>query len=613
MKRRLSERYKNLSLFSKISMIICFLALALSMIILITSVLYYQYSSSERLLSNAKAATRKAADTLDVNYQNIMERFTTICGTTEFVSDIKTISAEKSTYHLINTQRLVQNELSDLASCNYLVHSAMLLSGDGSTAYTLYNNSMRGSIADLFPKDELASVAGVTFLPQRVSPFRSSISVIPLLIPLTINSAQLSQVDLSGAAPDAYVVLLIDSTKLAESLALNQVNRWENHYFLISASGALLNTPPERPLPPVLTQPRVQELIQALTDGRRSNALYSGSDSYVLAIQLRQSKQVLVNYVPRETLQNLFGSTGAILLFVALMVIFVLIIFSILMTSYVTRPINRLVDIVRQIQNGTYQTKQDFATSDEIGQLCRAINQMYDTIQLQMRRIKQEESEKYRTEIKLLTEQINPHFLYNTLECIQSKVIRGESETASSMIQYLADYLRIGLSGGADLIPVFHELRHANAYVKLMNQRFGQSIMFMYHVTPDLSQRPILKTILQPLVENSIKHGFGIDAPGIPVSVPTIEVQLRSQSGYMIIEVSDNGSGFDTSAAEAIMYGSDPAQKYRHVGLHNVYHRLITYYGKEQVSVTLSSIPYYRNTITIRIPLEDAKIMEKAT
>ena len=260
------------------------------------------------------------------------------------------------------------------------------------------------------------------------------------------------------------------------------------------------------------------------------------------------------------------------------------------------------MEVVHQIEENRYTQRIEFQTNDEIGKLNQAINRMYDTIQQQMVRIKEEESEKYLTQIKLLTEQINPHFLYNTLECIQSEVLRGDSQTASSMIQYLAEYLRIGLSYGADLITVTNELRHANAYIKLMNQRFGQSIIFMYQIGPGLNQHLILKTILQPLVENSIRHGFGIDAPGIPILDPTIQVNFSSSEEVLTIEVIDNGSGFDVEEAEKILYASDP-EALQHVGLHNVYHRLITYYGKDAVEMTLGSIPYYRNTVTIRIPM----------
>lgn len=314
---------------------------------------------------------------------------------------------------------------------------------------------------------------------------------------------------------------------------------------------------------------------------------------------------ILLNCAHRETFLDIFGKTGFTLLLLLVLLVFFLLTISFLMARYITRPVNGLVEVVHQIEENRYTEKLKFTANDEISQLGSAINNMHDTIRRQMIRIKQEEAEKYKTQIQLLTEQINPHFLYNTLECIQSEVLRGNSNTATNMIQYLAEYLRIGLSYGADLITISNELRHADVYIKLMNQRFQQSIIFLYKPSPDLNQRLIPKTILQPLVENSIRHGFGIDASGIPISVPTIEISLRAVEDRLSIGVIDNGSGFDAKTVEAITSGSHTADDKGHVGLHHIYHRLVTYYGKENVQFSFNSIPYYRNEIIISIPLPE--------
>lgn len=598
-------KYKNLPLLSKICIIISTLTLATSSIIMLTFIGYYSRTSSERLLRNAQTVTSNAVNTLEVNFKDILEHFVRTCGTEEFAADIKTMNQPSSSYVVV--ERLVQNELSDLAKCNYMVHSSMMIKGDGSAAYTMYKNPMRRTLEDFIALDELAAVKGITCLPQRSSPFRSSVPVIPILFPVTVSAADYAEVKLDGTVPDLYIVILLDCSKLKGSLDPANVKQSRSVFYLLAQDGTPLNIGTGWEIPQVYDRGSTKGLITSLVSGNQKFLVSIQSDSYLILGKLNQLGLVLLNYVERESIQTIFGNTGMMLIFVLLVVVCILLLLSILMTRYVTRPAKRLTEIIRQIERDEYKERQDFATSDEMGQLCTAINTMYDTIQQQMVRIKQEESEKRMTEIKMLTEQINPHFLYNTLECIQSEVIRGESQTAASMIQYLAEYLRIGLSYGADLITASNELRHANAYIKLMNQRFRQSIIFMYQLSPRLNEKLILKTILQPLVENSIKHGFGIDAPGIPISVPTIEVNFSEEGERLVIEVADNGCGFDVKAAEDIMYATDPEEARRHVGLHNIYHRLISYYGKENVDVVLNSIPYYRSTITIKIPLMDQK------
>ena len=117
-----------------------------------------------------------------------MDRLTAICGTAEFSSDIRMLASPSVSY--IVQERLVQNELSDLAGCNYLVQSALVLSGDGKTAYSLYKNPLPDT-AEFFTEEELYGLHGVTCLPIRQSPLRSRVPVLPLVVPIRVNEAEI--------------------------------------------------------------------------------------------------------------------------------------------------------------------------------------------------------------------------------------------------------------------------------------------------------------------------------------------------------------------------------------------------------------------------------------
>lgn len=599
------KKYKNLSLFSKISCVLCGLTLTLSTIITLTAMVYYRYIFSERLLGGIKTATVSAANTFYMNYTDIIERFVLTCGTEKFKSHIEYLCQSNPSY--LTARNMVQDELSTLSNCNYLVHGAMLLSGDGRTAYTLYNNPLYETAEELFSSAELSQIKGISFLEERKSPFRSRVSVIPILFPVSIIT-QYVELDLSDSAPDAFVIIFLDSSKLQTCLNLTNASETDNIYYLLAADGRLLNNPSAEKtaeISAILDREQTKELLDTAVWNASDCSTFVSPDCYVAAYGLRFGDMILLNCAHRETFLDIFGKTGFTLLLLLVLLVFFLLTISFLMARYITRPVNGLVEVVHQIEENRYTEKLKFTANDEISQLGSAINNMHDTIRRQMIRIKQEEAEKYKTQIQLLTEQINPHFLYNTLECIQSEVLRGNSNTATNMIQYLAEYLRIGLSYGADLITISNELRHADVYIKLMNQRFQQSIIFLYKPSPDLNQRLIPKTILQPLVENSIRHGFGIDASGIPISVPTIEISFHAVEDRLSIGVIDNGSGFDEKTVEAITSGSHTAGDKGHVGLHHIYHRLVTYYGKENVQFSFNSIPYYRNEIIISIPLPE--------
>lgn len=145
----------------KINIVIGGLTLALTVLITAISIFYYSFILSDRLYQRTRQAGKNAAETLNFNYKNIMDRLTAICGTVEFASDIRTLTSPSVSYTV--KERLVQNELSDLAGCNYLVQSSLVLSGDGQTAYSLYRNPLPDS-AQFFTSEDLDAVQGVTCL-----------------------------------------------------------------------------------------------------------------------------------------------------------------------------------------------------------------------------------------------------------------------------------------------------------------------------------------------------------------------------------------------------------------------------------------------------------------
>jgi two-component system sensor histidine kinase YesM len=225
---------------------------------------------------------------------------------------------------------------------------------------------------------------------------------------------------------------------------------------------------------------------------------------------------------------------------------------------------------------------------------------MYSTIQSQISQIKEDEHEKYQLEIQLLAEQINPHLLYNTLEGINLEVLNNHTLVASSMINNLGTFMRIGLNYGDELIMIKNEIAHVEAYINIMNHRTNQSISFQSYAEAGLGEYRILKLILQPLVENSIKHGFKEEKWGEAVCIPLIEVKISRCEGFIRIKVTDNGCGIDIDRAREAVYSGELVNG-QHIGLHNVYTRLKIYYG--EADMDFETIPYYRNSVIIRIPL----------
>jgi two-component system sensor histidine kinase YesM len=159
------------------------------------------------------------------------------------------------------------------------------------------------------------------------------------------------------------------------------------------------------------------------------------------------------------------------------------------------------------------------------------------------------------------------------------------------MIQNLASFLRNGLNHGNRFISITNELEHVISYVNIIKTRKSFNLVLNIKVPHELLDIKIQKLILQPLVENSIIHGFNNTVN----TLPTIDISMNEIEGTLIINVSDNGSGIDVEKAHKAINDS----KSNSIGLYNIYQRLLITYGN--VAIDFSSIPYFKNTVTIKI------------
>lgn len=201
----------------------------------------------------------------------------------------------------------------------------------------------------------------------------------------------------------------------------------------------------------------------------------------------------------------------------------------------------------------------------------------------------------------MLSEQINPHFLYNTLECIHFQVLNGHQQIAGEMLESLGRYLRTTLNVGKTFVTVEKEVEHVTLYMEIMNRHSSSGIQFHTEIHPSLKNGMIMKVLLQPLAENCIKHGFEGFVRGLEPVPPQITITITpAGDNRMRIEVSDNGKGIDIKRASTLMRAEAPESK-DHFGLHNIYKRLHTCYGDDAV-LSFTSIPYLKNSIIIEIP-----------
>lgn len=493
----------------------------------------------------------------------------------------------------------VQVQLINLINSNNLIESVFLINKDG-TCYTIYSYGVRKENDLSYFLDSYDKIRGITWLQYCQSPFLQQQDVIPIVVPLSILSPGDNVVIAhESQEPVTNLVILLNLQKFQNSLSLSSTKHFDRDYFVVNAEGESISLKPNGDMGDILSDPIFKDGVKNNFGDYQIHQISDLQNHIVYSQKLPFSNLHLISILSKEFLTQKINDMNRFILLLGVVGIVLSALFSNIFTKYVTLPLNHLMKSIKGIQENRGYIPFESKYEDEIGQLNHAIKSMYNTIQKQINQMKEDEREKYQLEIQLLAEQINPHLLYNTLEGINLEVLNNHTLIASSMINKLATFMRIGLNYGEDLIKVKDEISHVEAYVSIMNHRISKSIIFNVDIEDDLSDKLILKLILQPLVENSIKHGFKDEMTMEAIYIPTIDVRFYRNEDKICIEVIDNGCGIDVEKAKKAVYDKNETEK-RHIGLHNIYDRLNIYYG--QVEMDFQTIPYYRNSIIITIP-----------
>ena len=259
---------------------------------------------------------------------------------------------------------------------------------------------------------------------------------------------------------------------------------------------------------------------------------------------------------------------------------------DILLFHEFTNPVYRLLNTMREFGKGNYQAKAEENGIGELKILSAHFNIMAEKLQKQMDEIRNNEREQRKMEKKLLQSQINPHFLYNTLDSIIWMIQGGEYKGAEQMVSLLAKFFRISLSQGQDIISLKKELEHATSYLSIQNIRFKDKFDFSVQADENLLQYLCPKLSIQPLLENAIYHGMeGIYDDG------EIQISIYEKNSLIHIDVIDNGLGMPPETIEYIMHNKVVSSKRGSgIGVRNVDERIKLIFGNAYGVVITSEL-----------------------
>ncbi|MCM3629831.1 sensor histidine kinase [Paenibacillus glycanilyticus] len=292
----------------------------------------------------------------------------------------------------------------------------------------------------------------------------------------------------------------------------------------------------------------------------------------------------------RKEINQLIIGIGAACLLLALMV-------SFLLSRSITRPIFRLAKTMREIRTGKMQVRSSYQSTDEIGYLSEGFNNLMDRIEGLIAENVEKQRTKAEIEFKLLQSQVKPHFLYNTVETIISLIKLGLGKQAITAAQYMANFYKISLSKGSDIISIGEEMRLTESYLEIQQLRYVEYMAYTMEIDDEILNYSIPKLTLQPIVENAIYHGLKLKTEkGI------IRITGRRSGNTVEIEIYDNGAGMQKNQTQAIMAGSGAPDEAGGFGIRSVSNRIRMLYGDRYGLQVESEYGVYTKIIII-LPL----------
>lgn len=345
----------------------------------------------------------------------------------------------------------------------------------------------------------------------------------------------------------------------------------------------------------------VEGIRRELAEGDRKEASYD--DQFWFYRSVSGGKMQILLTIPNQTIVDALFPTVASSIFVAIIAVLASVVCSVVYSKAISRPIRDLSEEMKTITLNEYSGSTLESREDEIGILQDSFNHMITRNKELIAQQYQAKLEKRNAQLRALQAQINPHFMYNTLQVIGGMALEKDAPEVYSVTLALSDILRYSLNFSKEMVCLEEEVEYLKSYVMIQNERFGGKVQLKLELEPDTRKCLIPKLILQPLAENSFEHGLLNKAGDWLLTVES----HTTPEGDLLICIKDNGIGFDSErlaqirekieldTVKALNSGS-------HIGLANVHARIKLRSAKEGHGVSIDSSPETGTTVSVRMP-----------
>ena len=392
---------------------------------------------------------------------------------------------------------------------------------------------------------------------------------------------------------DGVVFIDLNYSAISELCTQNSVGT-KGYVFILDQNGNIVYHPQQQQLYNELQTENISLIMNAKTDVVTAG---KGDDEKIYALSHSETTGwTIVGCMNMSELLKNSRKARSIYVLVALGLIAVALVISSEIAKNITFPIQKLRDSMKRVQKGDFSAAEIEVYSDnEIGSLERSFNIMTEEIQNLMQQNINEQREKRKSELKALQAQINPHFLYNTLDSI---IWMAESEQTQEVVKMTSSLGRMMRQtfNNEEFISLEREFEHVKSYLTIQKMRYRDKLNFSVELEEELRCRPIVKLVVQPLAENAIYHGLRYRE-----EMGMIQICAVSAVDEIWITVKDNGVGMDEDKLAHIFDAHKVNYSSNGVGVYNVQQRLKLCYGNEY-GLSYVSVPGEGTCVTMRIP-----------
>lgn len=404
-------------------------------------------------------------------------------------------------------------------------------------------------------------------------------------------------VSLQNVEPLGYLIINLSEDELFDIYSNISLYK-EGSIFITDRGGSILSHGDKSLLGNRVSQDYMN-LILTSSDTSFSLKNIDGQQYYIACQAINNNEWYLFYQISAVDFEHDFITLTQAFFVITLLILTLTLLVSVVLAKSISDPITNLSRTMQQVRNGNFDIRNDYQSKDEVGILSDNFNAMIENTNELIQTIYQKELLKQEAELRFLKFQINPHFLYNTLETINwISRIHGVPE-AGEIAKALGDLMREGLRDD-DFVPIKDEIKNIENYLLIQQYRYGEKIKITINIDPEISEIKTPKFVLQPIIENALVHGLDSKIDG-----GNIRIFGGCDGKDILLTVEDDGVGMPEEVRRNLLNEnlrkSDDNGRHTHIGILNVHKRLRLYFGPSY-GLSIHSEVGVGTVVTIRIP-----------